>query len=234
MLKRIVSRVCVLAFLIIGVASAQAACVRPDTSDRSLRAATVDDGGASRVYFVQGGDVAPGCPALTAVCRARAFVVPGDVVLLSSSDGDYVCASFSNARGGLTTGWLAADSVTEQAPVKPSAQSWRGHWSAPEQDIVIAVTPAGALAIKGDATWGGRDPERVRRGGVNVGDFEATVKPSGDALAFTAGDRTLPFDQGEDTDCRVRLTLRGPYLVAADNNQCGGNNVTFSGIYRRG
>ena len=46
-------------------------------------------------------------------------------------------------------------------------------------------------------------------------------------------DETLPYEAGDDLDCRARMRLIGPYLLVADNGQCGGLNVSFSGAYRR-
>jgi hypothetical protein len=35
------------------------------------------------------------------------------------------------------------------------------------------------------------------------------------------------------TDCRVSLTVVPPYLLAADNMNCGGMNVSFTGCIAR-
>ena len=34
-------------------------------------------------------------------------------------------------------------------------------------------------------------------------------------------------------DCKVSLILLPPYLLARDNRQCGGMNISFKGVYRR-
>jgi hypothetical protein len=44
---------------------------------------------------------------------------------------------------------------------------------------------------------------------------------------------TLPYDQGEEVDCRVRMRRLGSFLLVEDNRRCGGINVSFSGIYQR-
>ena len=92
--------------------------------------------------------------------------------------------------------------------------------------------------IKGDATWGGHDPERVKRGAVTAGNLGAEGTIADGVAAFTIdGDGTikpidikLPADSGV---CFVKLWRLGPYLVAADNLGCGGLNVTFTGVYRK-
>ena len=44
---------------------------------------------------------------------------------------------------------------------------------------------------------------------------------------------TLPFTAGEPGDCRIRLRLLPPFLLAEDNMNCGGMNVSFTTVYRR-
>ncbi|MEA9554629.1 hypothetical protein VC273_01405 [Xanthomonas nasturtii] len=36
-----------------------------------------------------------------------------------------------------------------------------------------------------------------------------------------------------EDDCTVRLQLLGELLIVANNLQCGGANVSFSGVYRQ-
>ena len=36
-----------------------------------------------------------------------------------------------------------------------------------------------------------------------------------------------------DDICKMTLRLVGEYLIADDNGECGGMNVTFDGVYRR-
>jgi hypothetical protein len=78
----------------------------------------------------------------------------------------------------------------------------------------------------------------VKRGGVNVGDFEVEVPIADGVVAFAMDDdgTTKPFDfkRGDNDDiCRIKLWRLGPYLVAADNVRCGGMNVSFTGVYRK-
>ena len=94
---------------------------------------------------------------------------------------------------------------------------------------------AGALSISGEATWGGLDPERIKSGAVHIGSIEGVAAPVGGSLSFamTDNDATLPVDQGKDTDCKVWMRRLGPYLLVSDNENCGGANVSFQGVYTR-
>lgn len=191
-----------------------------------------------RVNFVKREVLQKGCPNASAACRDKAYLVPGDEVVISGGSGDFVCASYAGRTGAVTEGWLprAAVSLVREPPIE-QPESWIGRWrSGPEQTIVIeAAAGQGRLKIKGDATWGAYDPGRVARGAVNIGqlDGEAPLRRAG--LSFGMGENgTLPYDEADEADCRVQMRRLGPYLLVKDNGMCGGHNVTFTGIYRRG
>ena len=78
-------------------------------------------------------------------------------------------------------------------------------------------------------------PARRLQGGVNTREVSGQARPKRGVVAFTMGldGQTVPYTEGDETDCRIRLWQRGPYLVVRDNNGCGGLNVTFSAFYRR-
>lgn len=211
---------------------ASAECLDASQDFGMARAAAITDG-QPRIYFVQGADHA-GCPNATAACRARAYVVPGDVVVLTATRAAYSCATLTNSKGGTTSNWLPTASTTPLVPAPPSIEDWVGHWRTGEQDITITRAMAGELAIKGTATYGANDPDRVRRGAVNSGEIEAVANPRNGLVAFTVGDNgTLPYDQGAEENCRLKMQVRGPYLIAVDSTTCGGMGVSFSGFYRR-
>ena len=137
----------------------------------------------------------------------------------------------------MSDGWLhrsAISAVQDQRPVQ--SRDWPGTWrSGPEQEIVIGnPSTSGKLTIKGDASWGASDPERVKRGGVNVGELEGEMAADGAGLSFGMGDdKTLSYEEADDSECKVQMRRLGPYLLVRDNNNCGGMNVSFTGVYRR-
>ncbi|MET0529192.1 MAG: hypothetical protein ABW003_12805 [Microvirga sp.] len=192
---------------------------------------------SSRVNFLKTSILKAGCPNMSAACQDKPYLVPGDEVVIIGTKGDFVCASYAGKHGRITDGWLrrSAISIVQDQP-DVSVKDWIGRWqSGPEQRIVIEqVDKAGVLAIKGDATWGASDPERVKRGAVNIGSLEAETKAEGATLSFGMGENgTLPFDQADEADCKVRMQRLGPYLLVKDNNNCGGMNVSFTSVYRR-
>jgi hypothetical protein len=190
-----------------------------------------------RVHFLKTSILKAGCPATNAACRDKAFLVPGDEVVIIGTKGDFVCAGYAGKQGRVTDGWLprAAISIVQDRP-PVDAKGWVGRWrSGPEQTIVIEQAgKPGFLSVKGDATWGASDPERVKRGAVNTGSLEGQAKAEGAVLVFGMGENgTVSFDQADEADCKVRMERLGPYMLVKDNNMCGGMNVTFTAIYRR-
>ncbi|HEX6624068.1 MAG TPA: hypothetical protein VF064_10180 [Pyrinomonadaceae bacterium] len=171
----------------------------------------------ARAYFF--GDASEDCPGAGAKCRQRAYVLPGDAVVVSRRLGDYVCAWFAPARGPETVGWLRAEQVSlSEADAGPPLARWLGAWEYAGQSLDIRRgKKAGALAVSGQAFWRGQGDN------VHVGEVEFEAAPAGNVLKL---------EENEDL-CSVRLQLVGPFLVVSDNLKCGGLNVTFNGIYRK-
>lgn len=199
----------------------------------SLTLATVT--GPDRVHFIEAsGTKNASCPDLSPACQAKAFLVAGDSVVVSRTRGPLSCVDYVGAKGVSRTGWVPIARLTAVPVIRVTPADWRGTWKAIESTITIKDVPGSLLSIDGDATYGALDPDRVKRGAVNIGSIAGKVTPDGDALAFTMGDtRTLPITAGAETDCKVWMRRLGPYLLVDDNNNCGGMNVTFRGIYSR-
>ncbi len=177
-------------------------------------------------YF-HAGDEREGCPAPTAACRRKGYVVAGDRLVAWEAKGVLTRVSYlAPGSDRPSEGWIESAALLRVAVAPPRAADWLGGWTGWESEIDITRgAKPGTLHIGGNATWGAHDPDRVKRGGVNFGMLAADVPaPKGDRLAFA---------DSEETDCRVALRLLGPYLVASDNGRCGGMNVTFSGVYRK-
>lgn len=182
-----------------------------------FRTARVDGRKGSRLYF-QGDE--EGCPGPAAKCRQKAYVVPGDEVVVSRAFGDWACAWYQPARGRETVGWLPADRLATADPAaNPPPARWLGAWGFYDNLLRVKRGRAGgSLLVEGTATWQGVNP-----GNVHVGELSGEGAPAGNVL--TLGD--------DPADCRATLRLVGNYLVVSDNKQCGGLNVTFDGVYRR-
>jgi hypothetical protein len=196
----------------------------------------VVNAGMSRVNFIKSASAQKTCPNSSHECRDKGYLVPGDQVIVSSIESGFACVDYINAKGLGRAGWLPRSAISLLPERASGPEGWAGQWTGgPEQMISIEKgSRAGEIKIGGEASYGSLDPERARRGAVNIGEIDAVVKPSGASLAFTMGDNAaLPYDKGDTYDCRVRMRLLDPFLLVEDNGNCGGMNVSFSGAYRR-
>ena len=220
------------ATLAASVAAARAECVSDELRGLMPQAAVIS-ATAPRSYFVQGAEKT-GCPSDSAACRARAYVVPNDQVIVTGTPGAYACAWLTSPKGVTSRNWLPASALRMVPPADPALEDWTGHWRTGEQDITITHAAGGQLTVKGQATYGRFDPERVKRGAVNDGEVEGTTAPKGNRLAFNQGDNneTLPFSDADENACKIRMSLAGPYLWAWED-RCGGAGVSFDGVYTR-
>jgi len=206
------------------------------SADVEMEAAIVRNDGP-RLHFLRNAQDQAGCPEAGEACRERAYLVPGNEIIVGRRHQGLRCAIYLASNGQSRTGWLPETGVMTLPP--PMTPDWSGTWRAGREQSIAVRRAGAAWEIEGSATYGASDPERVRRGSVNIGSLSASL-PRSDrggptTIAFTEGsDGTLGYDEGEPTACRVRMQLVGPWLVVTDNRRCGGFNVSFSGIYRRG
>ena len=211
--------------------------VEESAPTQAIRSARVM-GADKRVNFMaSAGDsgATKSCPSANAACRRNTFVVSGDLVLVGGAEGDWACATFVSPRGVATSGWLpvAQLEMSTSGPM-PTAADFAGKWLRTEATLELKAKGAD-VEVKGDATWGAHDPERVKRGGVNIGEISGTVRPRGNMLAIGAdyNGAKAPSELERSVDCIARARLFGRYLVVEDNRMCGGNNVSFTGVYLR-
>jgi hypothetical protein len=169
-----------------------------------------------RVYFHKDDDA---CPQRTAKCRERAYVVPGDEVVVSRTFGDWACAWYQPARGPERVGWIEARHLEFPTLLLDGTPSMRlvGEWTDGENFINLGPgQSAGRLRVEGQAYWHGLNNN------VHVGEL------NGEAVLT---DNVFNYEDGDD--CRVTAQLVVSYLVVRDNKRCGGVNVTFDGVYRK-
>ncbi len=183
-----------------------------------------------RVNFVRGVHDDKQCPSAAPACRDKPYLMAGDVVLTTKRFGDFVCADYVNARGIETIGWLPAVALETLVQGPLSAAAWAGTWRRIEAEIGIKPAAGGTLVVKGSATYGAADPERVSSGRVNMGELDGRATPQGDTLFF-ADQPAASFERAGDNGCAVQMRRIAQYLIVEDNNNCGGMNVSFSGIY---
>lgn len=168
-----------------------------------------------------------GCPGKEG-CRTKAYVIPGDEVFVNQVKDGWACAWYPG-KTNETVGWLKAEllDIAPQGP-PPRLAEWVGTWTLYENEIRIAAAPDGkSLSISGDAVWeGGQSTAGYPI--VHVGELSGTALPQGSRVELK------DTEVEEDYACVARLTLLGRHLFVDDNGNCGGVNVTFDGVYKRG
>jgi hypothetical protein len=182
-----------------------------------------------RVHYVKSAWDDPSCPADTEACRAKAYLVPGDLVLIGRTRGAYTCVSYQSPRDtkqAWTNGWMSTSALEPvAAAAAPKPADWLGTWKHTGGEITIERAKAGKLAISGEQVYPAAQS-------VHTGVIGAEATPSGAYLSF-AEDGTVEFDKAEEGSCQVRMQRLGALLLVEDNGACGGVMVTFTGLYRR-
>ncbi|WP_157817166.1 hypothetical protein [Bradyrhizobium sp. SK17] len=176
-------------------------------------------------HFIHG-DEGGDCPGADTACQKKAYIVKGNQVVVTRSEGEYACATFVVAHKGkavATAGWLPLSSLRKIEP----APRWPGHWLSNDRNATIDVLTKDPdrIEISGSATWSSTPTN------LEEGDFSAIVDGKTNFVSFTSGDGFPPSQ--EKSACALKTAQLGSYLVVTDNHNCGGHNLTFSGVYVR-
>ncbi len=174
-----------------------------------------------------------GCSPDAGTCDKGSILKPGWPVEVVSRNGNWTCIWTQDSVGSGPS-WVRNDQVkTLKIDSYPSRAEWRGTWwqlGGKQQHgtdrLIISETKTGALRLHGNAYWYGAvvDGNRV----THFGAVDGQAKPDGNQLHVIALNR-----QGNPAGCEVAIKMVGKYLRVADNNQCGGMNVRFSGFYAK-
>ena len=196
----------------------------PDKQD-ALQLAMVNIAKGEKLYFYNDDE---GCPQ-SPKCKNKAYLVAGDNVIVNAITDGWACAWFQGKKHE-TVGWVSA----EKLQIKPvdGAEKWDGQWTYYDNTLQFH-TKDNKTEVAGEAFWtaenasaekvvmpdGSIKAERV----VHTGSLGGELKINGYHATVS---------EGEDSfSCHADFTLLGNYLVVNDNNNCGGANVSFSGVY---
>jgi hypothetical protein len=144
---------------------------------------------------------------------------PGSPVLIYAVKGAWTCG-YSADRHGAGPAWFrSSDLRPVRYTLNPPLAAWSGTWTGGENHVILAPAKSGkALHLKGNATWHGAN------GNEHFGDAEGDAVPTGNHLHFVEGDSAA---------CVIDLTLLGKFILASDNQGCGGMNARFEGLWKR-
>ncbi|NWH08992.1 MAG: hypothetical protein HXY22_10190 [Alphaproteobacteria bacterium] len=187
------------------------------------------------LYFIKAEDEDTTCPANTENCLGKSYLVPGDQVLVMGMVNEFACTAFVDAKGAVTTGFLPKSRLEESPPDRlAAADDWEGTWkSEPLATLKLMPGKRGAYAILGDAVWAS-SKESMEQGSVNTGELRGEAAPVDGVISFAMSQNgQVEAAEAGEFDCAIWMRRLGPYLLVKDNLNCGGHNVTFSGVYRR-
>jgi hypothetical protein len=193
----------------------------PNEQD-DLHVANVAGAKEERLAFYQDNQ---GCPDAGDKCKSKAYVLPGDEVIVNKVRGEWACAWFAGKKHE-TVGWVRTSRLTSlPTEVPKSLGAWTGRWTESPGEGVIEITIVGAkLHIEGNTTWyGGKSFDGYPV--VHTGDLDGDMSPQSNMAQLT-------MDEGPYA-CQAKFTLLGKYLIVADNGNCGGVNVKFDGVYMK-
>jgi len=144
---------------------------------------------------------------------------PSDTVVIGRPEGEWTCGYVTTSRGA-APGWVRSQDVRPlAADPNPPLSAWLGEWHQGENRITIKkASNPDKLSLDGQAYW------RGSRDNVHDGSISGESAPQGNKLHYA--------EDGADS-CTVDFALISNYLLANDNNKCGGMNVRFWGVWHR-
>ena len=153
--------------------------------------------------------------------RQKAYLVSGNVVFAGPLNRGFRCAYYGTPHGKIVAGFIPIENLKPLAEdTSMSSDFVIGTWNYESDSIKIKAAGADQVSADGQAYY--QTAETVNEGSLSA------------QAPLAAGQKELVFKEGNDeSSCVVKLHRRGPYLVASDNNNCGGLSVRFDGIYTR-
>ena len=179
-----------------------------------------------RSYFLADAETLEGCPENGLKCRSKSIVNHGSEVLIFKTKPGFVCAIYPT-KSGRATGWLPDTQIAinkDFSLLKPTLEAWKGHWYSGDNQIKLAISD-NALKASGNAYWPKKGLETSQDG-----EFTGEAVPVANHLVLA----TDADYGGNEEPCKLNMNLVGNFLVVTDNSNCGGRNVRFDGIYKRG
>lgn len=184
----------------------------------NFRIARISKDAALRNYFRDDADEA--CPR-GPKCKTSRYIVRGDEVIASRDFDGFTCVWYDARGTGETVGWIETKALEFDASSESAKVSdWIGTWSFYDNEIRVKALDGGRLHFLGEAFWRGSATN------IHTGEIDYEADMAGREAAFGE-------DPKDEFGCRVTSRLVGRFMIVADNMNCGGANVSFSGVYRR-
>lgn len=153
-------------------------------------------------------------------CQKKSYLITNNEVLVSRTFGDFSCVWYQPEKGSETVGWIKSDKL-QFVEMLQSIDEYVGKWFFYDNEIEISKTKTPSVfKITGMAFWKGLG------GNIHTGELDGEAKWNESKLLYGENDTS-------EYACKASFDLIGSYLIVSDNLNCGGANVTFSGVYRK-
>lgn len=166
-----------------------------------------------------------GCPE-QASCKQKGYLIKGDRVLATKPSDGWVCIYYLGKKSDYV-GWVKQQELRDiSVPVAAKLDGWLGKWVSIGAINSIQIRPgsSGKLEVNGKAKWlGGKNSYREEI--VHFGQVHGVAHPNESRLVIT--------ENNKDQSCMLSLNLIDVFLIAKDNEKCGGVNVRFNGVYKQ-
>jgi hypothetical protein len=144
-------------------------------------------------------------------------VETGSPVQIYYARGEWTCGYFADSHGAGPVWFHSTDLQLIHYALTPPLPAWAGTWAGGEDHVrIIAVK--NELHLRGNAIWHGT------KGVEHLGEINGNATPDGNHLHFAPDG---------PNGCMVDLVLLGKFILASDNNLCGGLNARFQGFWKR-
>ena len=140
---------------------------------------------------------------------------PGSPVEIYGTVGEWTCGYGIDRHGAGSAWFRSRDLHRLEFRANPPLAAWYGTWKGGEDHVVISPAKNRTrLHLVGKAMWQGGN------GNEHFGNVRGDASPAGNRLHYVEG------------GCTIDLTLAGKYILAYDNQGCGGMNARFGGIWK--
>lgn len=153
-------------------------------------------------------------------CRNKSYLIAGNEVIVSRKFGNWACSWYQPKKGSETVAWIPLKNLEFKEMVQ-GIESYAGKWSFYNNEIEIKKTKEPKVfEVKGLAFWKGLGDN------IHTGELDGKAVWNEKYLAYGEEDKS-------EYACRVKFDLVWKFLIVSDNLNCGGVNVTFTGVYTR-
>jgi hypothetical protein len=156
------------------------------------------------------------CPAIKSECIDR-FVQKNklnDTLIIGNTYKKFVCAYNTRTKNA---NWIPESAIILEKPMIFDKAKIFGTWNTLGAKLKIEQQKESVIFL-GTAQWTGSQT-------VNFAEFKSFLN--------TKSLSNIMYATDEGSLCQLKMYFIGKYMIVFDNGTCGGQNVSFNGIYQK-